>query len=138
MERRWFTLGLGLSAIGLQTAALVSLVQWFRHTDWLFGHYQGPASLVLTARVCAALGLGASVLWLIAGWRSARVHVGIALLLLFLALPSTLILLGWAAEATRPLRNSWDEPRNYWKPDPEGQKPASEQQPGSARTKMPG
>ncbi len=139
MDRRVFNLALGLSAIGLQVAALVAVVRWLGQTDWLFGHYQGPAFLVAVARWGAAFGVGTAVIWLVASWRSARANVAIGLVLLLLALPSALVLLGWAADATRKPRNWWEEPANFRKPpDDSEQKPDREQQPGSARTKGPG
>ena len=129
-DRRLLNLALGLIAIGLHVGALVSVVQWLSHTDWLFGHYEGPAFLVVTARVCAALGIGTSAIWLVSSLRSARVNLAMGFVLMFLSLPSALLLLGWAAEATRKPRNWWEEPGNYSKPtDPGRQKPDVDQRP---------
>jgi hypothetical protein len=85
------SLAVSLAAVGCHLVAVLSFVVWLGQTDWLFGHFSGPRSLVTGALVWAALGIGGSVVWFI--W-SCRRNPVLAAALVVLSVLSGMVVLG--------------------------------------------
>ncbi len=104
--------GIGLFAVVCHLLAAVCVVLWLGRTDWLFGHFQGPASLLVAALVWAGLGIAATVAYFS---RLARINWGLGCALIALALLSVLLALGALAELFPP-RAAPGPPQAYPKP----------------------
>jgi hypothetical protein len=120
---RWGLLGLALIAVVFDVAALVVLLVWWLSGDWLFGHYQGPAYLLVSARILGLLGLLTGIAWFAYSIRISHVNLLVIALLLLLSLPPALITMEWVfgyiPRRGGPNPDPFNRPPD-WKPDARG------------------
>ncbi len=57
----------GLAATILNVVGIVCLLRWAAKTDFLFGHYKGPAIYIVTALWTSLIGVIATVAWFLIG-----------------------------------------------------------------------
>jgi NADH:ubiquinone oxidoreductase subunit 5 (subunit L)/multisubunit Na+/H+ antiporter MnhA subunit len=90
----------GLAATILNVVGIVCLLRWAAKTDFLFGHYEGPAICIVTALWTSLIGVIATVAWFLirlygkpASQRSTRVKPASSKLMLFQGIALAVLLL---------------------------------------------